>query len=114
MACYDQIKGYIVQSGVVPKGLPTQFCSAFGAGFFMACTVAPFDMVRTRLMNQPPDAKVYNGFVDCVVKIVAKEGPGGLYAGFVPIWARFAPTTCLQLVIFEQIKPIFGVEGSGE
>ena len=34
--------------------------------------------------------------------------------GFIPIWARFAPTTCLQLVIFEQIKPIFGVTGNGE
>ena len=80
----------------------------------MACTVAPFDMVRTRLMNQPPVAIVNYVFIDCVVIIIAKEGPGGLYAGFVPIWARFAPTTCLQLVIFEQIKPIFGVEGSGE
>jgi hypothetical protein len=136
----------------------TQFCAAFGAGFFMATTVAPFDMVRTRLMNQPPDAKIYNGFVDCVLKvlfvvwvvivrcdgnsssssevavaevtvvialiltlrsllpnqIVKNGGPQALYAGFIPIWARFAPTTCLQLVIFEQIKPIFGVEGSGE
>eukprot|EP01038_Epipyxis_sp_PR26KG_P004108 gene4108-5858_t len=114
MACYDTIKDLIVQAGVIPAGLATQFCAAFGAGFFMATTVAPFDMVRTRLMNQPPDAKIYNGFVDCIVKIIAKDGPFGLYAGFVPIWARFAPTTCLQLVIFEQIKPIFGVEGSGE
>ena len=114
MACYDQIKGAIKVSKIVPDGLATQFCAAFGAGFFMATTVAPFDMVRTKLMNQPPDAKVYKGFVDCVIKLVAKDGPGGLYAGFIPIWARFAPTTCLQLVIFEQVKPIFGVEGSGE
>jgi hypothetical protein len=114
MACYDQIKLLITESGVVPSGLPTKFMAAFGAGFFMAPTVSPFDMVRTRLMNQPPDAKIYNGFVDCLVKIIAKDGPGGLYAGFIPIWARFAPTTTLQLVIFEQIKPIFGVEGSGE
>ena len=47
-------------------------------------------------------------------QIVKNGGPQALYAGFIPIWARFAPTTCLQLVIFEQIKPIFGVEGSGE
>jgi Mitochondrial carrier protein len=114
MACYDQIKGMIKDSKIVPDGLITQFLSAFGAGFFMACTVAPFDMVRTRLMNQPPDAKIYSGFLDCVFKIIAKDGPGGLYAGFIPIWARFAPTTTLQLVIFEQIKPIFGVTGSGE
>lgn len=109
MACYDQISGMIKKSGIIPAGILTQFCSAFGAGFFMATTVAPFDMVRTRLMNQPPDAKIYNGFVDCVMKIVKKDGPGALYAGFIPIWARFAPTTCLQLVIFEQLKPIFGV-----
>lgn len=114
MACYDQIKGMIVKAEIVPKGLATQFCAAFGAGFFMATTVAPFDMIRTRLMNQPPDVKTYNGFFDCLFKIIAKDGPGGLYAGFIPIWARFAPTTCLQLVIFEQIKPIFGVEGGGE
>jgi hypothetical protein len=109
MSCYDQINQMIVKSGAVPKGLATQFCAAFGAGFFMATTVAPFDMVRTRLMNQPVDVKMYNGFADCLMKIIAKDGFGGLYAGFIPIWSRFAPTTCLQLVIFEQLKPIFGV-----
>lgn len=114
MACYDQIKTMIKASKLFPEGLVTQFFSAFGAGFFMACTVAPFDMIRTRLMNQPPDARIYKGFFDCGLKIIAKDGPGGLYAGFIPIWARFAPTTTLQLVIFEQIKPIFGVQGTGE
>lgn len=38
MACYDQIKGYIKDAGVVPKGLLTDFTSAFSSGFFMACT----------------------------------------------------------------------------
>jgi hypothetical protein len=114
MSCYDQIKGYIKSSGAVPAGLTTDFFAAFGAGFFMACTVAPFDMVRTRLMNQPPDARLYTGFADCAVKIVKTSGVRGLYAGFIPIWARFAPTTTLQLVIFEQLKPYFGVTGSGE
>jgi hypothetical protein len=110
MACYDQIKGMIVASQTVPPGIATQFCAAFSAGFFMATTVAPFDMVRTKLMNQPPDAKVYSGFADCFMKIIANGGPGALYQGFFPIWARFAPTTCLQLVIFEQVKPMFGMK----
>lgn len=111
MACYDQIKYTITSSGMVPSGIPTQFMSAFGAGFFMACTVAPFDMVRTRLMNQPPDAKIYSGAFDCVAKIVAAEGPQGFYRGFVPIWMRFAPTTCLQLIIFEQLQGAMGMKG---
>jgi len=77
----------------------------------MATTVAPFDMVRTRLMNQPPDAKLYNGAFDCVGKILANEGPGGFYRGFIPIWMRFAPTTCLQLIIFEQLRGVLGMKG---
>jgi len=114
MACYDQIKHFIVQANIIPSGIPTQFCAAFGAGFFMATTVAPFDMIRTQLMSQPIGSKLYRGFTDCFFKIMSERGAAGLYAGFIPIWARFAPTTCLQLVIFEQVKPIFGVEGSGE
>jgi hypothetical protein len=114
MGCYDQISYVIQQTQMVPLGLPTQFVSAFGAGFFMATTVAPFDMIRTQLMNQPLGQKKYNGFIDCLVKIVKNQGIGGLYAGFIPIWARFAPTTCLQLIMFEQLKPVFGVQGNGE
>eukprot|EP01034_Spumella_vulgaris_P035034 gene35034-43201_t len=101
MGVYDQISGMIKHSGVVPKGLPTQFTAAFCAGFFMACTVSPFDMIRTRLMNQPPDAKIYNGFVDCAAKLFKENGTKGFYAGFIPIGARFAPTTCLQFIFFE-------------
>eukprot|EP01034_Spumella_vulgaris_P008855 gene8855-11254_t len=86
MGVHDQISGMIKDSGVVPKGLSTQFTAAFCAGFFMVCTVSPFDMIRTRLMNQPPDAKIYNGFVDCAAKIIKESGPMGLYAGFIPIW----------------------------
>jgi hypothetical protein len=104
----------LVRSGVVkPKTVLADFVAAFGAGFFMTCTVAPFDKIRTRLMNQPPDAKIYSGFVDCLIKIVRAEGPAGLYAGFIPIWARFAPTTSMQLVIFGLIKNYFDIEGEG-
>ena len=114
MACYDQITYFIQRTQMIPLGIPTQFVSAFGAGFFMATTVAPFDMIRTQLMNQPLGRKKYTGFFDCFGKIVTSQGVSGLYAGFIPIWARFAPTTCLQLIIFEQLKPIFGVQGNGE
>ena len=115
MACYDVIKQKIKEAKVIPDGLVTNFCAAFSAGFFMAITVTPFDMLRTRLMNQPiGKEKLYNGFVDCVMKVVTKEGPMALYSGFIPVWARFAPTTTLQLVIFEIMKPLFGAQGGGD
>lgn len=76
MAVYDQAKGYVVEAtGWEKSSLLTQFFSAVTAGFFMTCTVSPFDMVRTRLMNQPADAKIYNNAVDCMYKIATQEGP---------------------------------------
>ncbi|GMH55866.1 hypothetical protein TrST_g2446 [Triparma strigata] len=111
MACYDQIKGLVVESTGLPKShIAAQAMAAGGAGFFMTCTVAPFDMVRTRLMNQPPDAKIYKNAFDCFTKIITQEGPGTLWRGFVPIWSRFAPTTTLQLIIFEQIRGALGMK----
>jgi hypothetical protein len=114
MACYDEIRQQLMDRRIVKKkGILLEALSAFGAGFFMTCTVAPFDKIRTRLMNQPPDAKIYKGFVDCAVKIITKEGVRGLWVGFIPIWTRFAPTTTGQLVIFSQLKILMNIEGEG-
>jgi hypothetical protein len=111
MACYDQIKSEIVTHlGWSRKELKTQFMAAVGSGFFMTCTVTPFDMLRTTLMNQPTDKKVYSGMLDCATKVVKSQGPMGLYKGFFPIWARFAPAATLQLIVFEEMLHSFGYD----
>jgi len=111
MACYDLIKGKVnEQTGWDRRDPRCQFMSAIGAGFFMTCTVSPFDNMRTLLMNQPTDAKVYNGFADCFVKTVKKDGPFALYRGFFPIWGRFAPQATLQLVIMDTALNFFGFD----
>jgi len=103
MACYDTIKGMLVRA-LALEGLLLQFCAAFAAGFFLTCTVSPFDKCRTLLMNQDPNDIKFNSLPGALVYIVKNEGFGGLYKGFIPIWSRFAPTTCLQLITFEQLK----------
>lgn len=112
MSCYDEIKQQIVKTGAVggAKDISTQACAAFAAGFFMTCTVSPFDRIRTALMNQPADKKEYTGIADCFMKIVARDGPQGLWRGFIPIWARFAPTTTLQLIFFERFRALLGMD----
>jgi hypothetical protein len=59
------------------------------AGFFMTCTVAPFDRIRTSLMNQPTDAKLYSGFTDCVAKTIKSDGVLSLWRGFLPMYVSF-------------------------
>jgi len=85
--------------------------SAFTAGFFMTCTVCIFDIIRTRLMNQPSDTKLYEGFFDCGMKILKNEGFLAFFKGFIPIWLRFAPTTTIQLITYEQLREIMGIGG---
>lgn len=104
MACYDVSKGKVVAAtGWSRKDPRTVFVSSVIAGFIMTCTVAPFDMVRTALMNQPTDQKIYTGFLDAATKIAKKDGPMAFYRGFLPIWGRFAPSATLQLLIFETL-----------
>ena len=53
MACYDTIKMMLIANFAL-EGLLLQFCAAFASGFFLTCTVSPFDKCRTLLMNQDP------------------------------------------------------------
>jgi hypothetical protein len=100
MGVYDWAKGTIVAStGWERKEIKTVFCSASLSGLAMTCTVSPFDRVRTALMNQPTDKKIYNGFLDCSVKLVKEGGILSLWRGFIPIWARFAPTVSILLFV---------------
>jgi hypothetical protein len=109
MGCYDMSKGYVVDAtGWSRKDPRTAFCSAFVAGFFMTCTVAPWDRIRTLMMNQPTDKKIYDGFVDCFIKTVKSDGIPALWRGFIPIWARFAPQATLQLLTLETLYGVFG------
>ena len=76
----------------------------------MTATVSPFDRLRTSLMNQPTDKKLYNGFMDCAVQTIKKDGPLSLWRGFIPIWARFAPTATFQLLTIETLYSFFGFQ----
>jgi hypothetical protein len=112
MGVYDVTKGIVTEkTGWGRKDIKTSFSAAFVAGFFMTVTVAPSDMIRTKLMNQPTDKKIYDGFVDCAKKTVQEGGVLSLWRGFVPIWARFAPQATLQLLTIEVIYNAMGFKG---
>jgi Mitochondrial carrier protein len=109
MGVYDISKGHVVDmTGWTRKDPRTAFCSSFIAGFWMTCTVAPFDFIRTKLMNQPTSQKLYNGMSDCLVQTVRQEGVLSLWRGFIPIWARFAPMATIQLLTLEFLYSTFG------
>ncbi|KAJ8725915.1 hypothetical protein PYW08_004098 [Mythimna loreyi] len=87
--------------------------SFFGAnlgGIVMTLCLNPFDVIATRLCNQPVDAqnkgKLYKGMIDCGLKMIRHEGPLSLYKGTGANYLRLGPHTVLLLVCWDKLKEI--------
>ena len=53
----------------------------YHVGMSQVFVMQPFEIIKVRLQTQPKDAKVYNGIIDCLFKIIKNEGPFALYKG---------------------------------
>lgn len=109
MTTYDAAKHWLLhQAPVEMSDGPLVHCeaSAIAAGAGCLC-MQPFDLVGSRMMNQPVDGHgrpvLYNGALDCFVKTVQSEGVQGLYKGVAANYSRMAPQYILTFVFFEQL-----------
>jgi hypothetical protein len=74
-------------------------------------TTLPADVVKVRLqVQQSPkvgatvSALQYNGFVDCVTKIVRNESAYSLWKGLTPALIRQVSYSAFSLVLYEPIR----------
>lgn len=114
LACYDHVKHFLLNSGIRKKdNIITHFCSSVVAGFFAAAVTSPFDVVKSRIMNQPTptpgSSPLYSGTLDCFRKTIKAEGVHGLYKGFIPNWMRIGPHTIVTFIVYEELRKVFGL-----
>ncbi|KAL9642597.1 hypothetical protein ABK040_011162 [Willaertia magna] len=118
LSSYEQAKYLFIEKlNFDRESTSTHISSALVSGLFTAITISPFDVIKTRYMN---DIKLkknltnggsqFNGIFDCVVKSVRKEGPLVLFKGFLPSYARLGPHFLLSLPLYEQFRKLFGVD----
>uniref|UniRef100_A0A4W5MU84 Solute carrier family 25 member 34 n=1 Tax=Hucho hucho TaxID=62062 RepID=A0A4W5MU84_9TELE len=78
------------------------------SGVAVAITMTPFDVICTRLYNQPVDehhrGRLYQGFSDCLVKVCRTEGLLGLYKGMGPVFFRLCPHTILSMLFWDLMR----------
>uniref|UniRef100_A0A5F8G5R0 Solute carrier family 25 member 34 n=1 Tax=Monodelphis domestica TaxID=13616 RepID=A0A5F8G5R0_MONDO len=76
----------------------------------VAIVMTPFDVISTRLYNQPVDptgrGQLYRGLLDCLVKITQAEGPLALYKGLGPAYLRLGPHTVLSLLFWDELRKL--------
>ncbi|KAH8269422.1 hypothetical protein KR018_002951 [Drosophila ironensis] len=104
---FPKAKAILKDNGWVTHPVILSFCAGLSAGSVLSLANAPFDIMSTRMYNQPVDAQgrglMYKNNLDCIIKIVRTEGWLGLYKGFWPIYFRSAPQSTLVFVFFEKL-----------
>merc|ERR1712159_557421 len=104
---FDTIMGlnpYKSDKGLM--GMLSTFVSAQTAVLCSAFFTYPFDTVRRRLQMQsekPPEQRLYRGTIHCTQKIMADEGVGALFKGFVANAFRTVGAA-LVLVLYDKTK----------
>lgn len=111
LSTYDHIKHTLINLGLFKEGYVLHFISSMVTGVTMTFTTAPFDIARTRLMNQPYEIQLYKGLFDCMIKTKRNEGFLALYKGFTPQWLRFGPYATVQFMTWELLRKLYGMEG---
>ena len=116
LPAYDEFKYQIQKHNLLGKysenGLPLHAVTATGAGFVSAVASSPFDVVKSRVMNQPVDpttgrGTLYSGMIDCFVKSVRSEGLLCLWKGLIPNFGRIGPRVIIIFIVMEQLKKRF-------
>jgi hypothetical protein len=112
LSSYDECKEVIVRSlGWAPSEVKTHLSASIMAGFLATVASSPFDVVKSRVMNQPVDAQGrglrYSSTVDCFRKSIAAEGVLSLWKGFIPNFARLGPHCVITFMVIEQLRNMF-------
>lgn len=103
-----------------PNHILGVFFASCLSGVAVVVFMTPFDVVSTRLYNQPNAGLLgakpyYKGFWDCVMKISRTEGLLGFYKGWAASFLRSAPHTVLSLIFWDELRKFyFKVRDQGE
>lgn len=88
------------------------FAASMIGGVAVTIFMTPFDVVSTRLYNQPVNeagrGKIYSGVLDCFWRIFRSEGLWGFYKGWGASYLRLGPHTTIGLVLWDEIRKLYG------
>ncbi|VVD02639.1 unnamed protein product, partial [Leptidea sinapis] len=108
MVSFAYAKEWLRDRGLCQSPLLLSFMGANLGGIVMTLCLNPFDVLATRLSNQPVDinnrGKLYKGMTDCFIKMLRSEGGAAFYKGLGANYLRLGPHTVLLLVCWDQLK----------
>ena len=95
----DLTKGKLKSLGAT-DGPTLHTVASLAASLTLTTAICPLDVTYTRLLVGDPNA----GPLQCVRALLREGGPMALFRGWVPLWARFLPSSVLTFIIYEQVS----------
>ena len=103
LASYDIFKKELIDLAKMHDDLYTHFTASFMAGFVATTVCSPVDVIKTRIMS----AKTREGFFPLITRIMANEGFGWMFKGWLPSFVRLGPHTIFTFIFLEQHKKMY-------
>lgn len=108
---FDYAKQLLDAYNVTDRPILKSFLASMVGGITITLAMTPFDLILTRLYNQPADKNgkglLYKNYLDCVFKIYKTEGPLAFYKGIGPMYLRLGPHTVLCLVFWDHLRALY-------
>lgn len=108
LSAYDKSKRWILSktSYFHEDDWQLHFLASSITGLLCTIMCNPFDVVKTRRMNNPHE---FRGTMHAFSSIVRNEGFFKLYGGFWPIWGRLGPWYVIFYLTFERLRIMSGL-----
>ncbi|XP_019521524.1 PREDICTED: solute carrier family 25 member 35 isoform X1 [Hipposideros armiger] len=94
-----------------PQSWKVALVAAMVSGIAVVLAMTPFDVVSTRLYNQPTDVQgkglMYRGILDALLQTARTEGIFGMYKGIGASYFRLGPHTILSLFFWDQLRNLY-------
>lgn len=111
---YDTLKNYILTHGYLEECSLLHFICSTSAGFMACCMSTPFDVAKTRIMNQPQGSgggQYYgNNMFKLMRLVLVNEGFFALYKGFFAAWPRMFIWSQVFWHSNENIRKLLGMK----
>eukprot|EP01095_Lingulamoeba_sp_RSL-Kostka_P010340 TRINITY_DN3703_c1_g1_i3.p1 TRINITY_DN3703_c1_g1~~TRINITY_DN3703_c1_g1_i3.p1 ORF type:complete len:246 (-),score=37.76 TRINITY_DN3703_c1_g1_i3:116-853(-) len=116
---YTESKNFILKYIKNKESILVHFSASLICCFCTCMGAHPWDVVKSRLMNQNSILKkgasstqnvyIYKSTFDCFLKTFQKEGFLALYKGVIPNYMRSTVHGTLLFIIYEQTRKLFGL-----
>lgn len=108
LSSYDTCKNFVFASGLIAEeSVLLHMGSAMTASILLVFAMNPFDVISTRLYNQPMKNGVgtmYKNISDCAIKLLGTEGVTCFYKGTLAHYLRIGPHTVMTFIFWEKLK----------